>query len=271
MSWLFSQALVEEYWRANCSDGAPSAPSSSTLTRRAYLSPDRMTDFSRLSRFGMTFGHLTDALGEAVLTWFLAGFRARTSRSPDAEPESTEHEADSGASSLGSFARYDPATRSLRIHQRSLLEDSTECSPTLPRSGSMRSGACWERPMLAHRTAASGSGYWPTPTANAYGSCQGGSAGRDGQKNRPSLQTMAAKGLWPTPQARDHFPVHKPEYIAKKKAEGHGMSNLNDAIGGSLNPTWVEWLMGWPLGWTDLRPSATARYRNAPPKHGECS
>jgi hypothetical protein len=24
-------------------------------------------------------------------------------------------------------------------------------------------------------------------------------------------------------------------------------------IGGSLNPTWVEWLMGFPLGWTDLR------------------
>ncbi len=35
--------------------------------------------------------------------------------------------------------------------------------------------------------------------------------------------------------------------------------------GGSLNPTWVEWLMGWPLGWTDLRPSATGRCRNARP------
>ena len=22
---------------------------------------------------------------------------------------------------------------------------------------------------------------------------------------------------------------------------------------GGLNPTWVEWLMGFPLGWTDLR------------------
>jgi hypothetical protein len=22
--------------------------------------------------------------------------------------------------------------------------------------------------------------------------------------------------------------------------------------GGQLNPEWVEWLMGWPVGWTDL-------------------
>jgi hypothetical protein len=29
------------------------------------------------------------------------------------------------------------------------------------------------------------------------------------------------------------------------------------AIGGKLNPTWVEWLMGFPLGWTDLEESAT--------------
>lgn len=29
-----------------------------------------------------------------------------------------------------------------------------------------------------------------------------------------------------------------------------------------LNPTWVEWLMGWPLGWTDLKPLATDRFRS---------
>ena len=31
-----------------------------------------------------------------------------------------------------------------------------------------------------------------------------------------------------------------------------GMAGDKRAIGGSLNPTWVEWLMGFPLGWTDL-------------------
>jgi hypothetical protein len=28
--------------------------------------------------------------------------------------------------------------------------------------------------------------------------------------------------------------------------------------GGQLNPTWVEWLMGYPLGWTDSSASEIA-------------
>jgi len=32
------------------------------------------------------------------------------------------------------------------------------------------------------------------------------------------------------------------------------MDMPGESPGGSLNPTWVEWLMGWPLGWTDLKP-----------------
>jgi hypothetical protein len=35
---------------------------------------------------------------------------------------------------------------------------------------------------------------------------------------------------WPTPCARDYFPAHTPEYIAAKKAQGHGMANLNDLV-----------------------------------------
>lgn len=30
--------------------------------------------------------------------------------------------------------------------------------------------------------------------------------------------------------SRDHFPAHTPEYVAEKKAQGHGMSNLNDVV-----------------------------------------
>lgn len=95
---------------------------------------------------------------------------------------------------------------------------------------------------------------WPTPTASVGGPEPEGKTGR-------KLVTAVAMEMFPTPQARDHFPAHSPEYIAAKKAEGHGMSNLNDSVGGALNPTWVEWLMGWPLGWTDLSASATDKFR----------
>ncbi len=67
MSYIFSRALVEEYLEASCSDSAPSAPSSSNPGPQAYCSPDRMTDYSRLSRFGMTYAPLTDDRGAALL------------------------------------------------------------------------------------------------------------------------------------------------------------------------------------------------------------
>ena len=39
--------------------------------------------------------------------------------------------------------------------------------------------------------------------------------------------------------------------------------------GGKLNPMWVEWLMGWTLGWTDLKPLAMDKSHCAQPQHGE--
>ena len=41
--------------------------------------------------------------------------------------------------------------------------------------------------------------------------------------------------------------------------------------GGALNPTWVEWLMGWPLGWTVLDAAATEWFHSKPAQHGKNS
>jgi hypothetical protein len=74
MSWLFSRVLVEEYLGEVFSDGEPSAPLSGNLIPQAYCAPDKMTGFSRLSRFGMTFKRLTENRGQELLTLYLAGF-----------------------------------------------------------------------------------------------------------------------------------------------------------------------------------------------------
>ena len=79
MSWLFSQALVEAYLEDTSSDGEPSAPLNGNPIPQAYCAPDKMTGFSRLSRFGMTFKPLTESRGKELLTLYLAGFPARTS------------------------------------------------------------------------------------------------------------------------------------------------------------------------------------------------
>ncbi len=79
MSWLFSQALVEEYLVDTSLDGEQSAPLSGNPTQLAYCAPDKMTAFSRLSRFGMMYKPLTESRGEALLMSYLAGFHAKTS------------------------------------------------------------------------------------------------------------------------------------------------------------------------------------------------
>lgn len=71
---------------------------------------------------------------------------------------------------------------------------------------------------------------WPTPCS------QDGPKGGPGQ-GADRLPAAGALATWPTPQARDHFPAHSPEYVAAKKAEGHGLANLNDLTQLSAWPT----------------------------------
>ena len=286
MSWHYSRALVEAYSQADCSDGEQSALSSSIDTHETFCSHVKTMDASSRSQFGMTCGRLMDAHGEALLTWFREDSRVRTSAQPEQAQESTAKSQDSGLRWRESFAKYDPATRLLKTVQCSLLEDSTAYYATLPRWGSMQSGELLERTIPAHLTSVTGSGSWlamptatanqlspsmmkhpgcrawlPTPSASSYGTNQGGGMGRTG-KVRPSLQTMARKNLWPTPTAHNAKETNAPSEATRNTPTPAAQ------VGGKLNPTWVEWLMGWPLGWTDLSASATDKFQAWLSSHG---
>ena len=78
MSWLFSQALVEEFLGENCLDGEQSVPLSGNHTQQAYCAPDKMMDFSRLSRFGMMYRPLTDIPGEGLSMSSVVAFHVKT-------------------------------------------------------------------------------------------------------------------------------------------------------------------------------------------------
>ena len=147
MSWLFSQALVEEYSHDICSDGEQSAPLNGKPTQQAYCSLDKMTDFSRLSRFGMTCKPLTENRGEDLLMSYLEGFRARTLVLPEKERESQENEVGCGEKWLALLAKYDRNTHSWKTAQCSLFEDLEPSLGTWPKWGLMRNGACWEQKM----------------------------------------------------------------------------------------------------------------------------
>lgn len=78
MSWLFSQVLVEEYLGGICLDGEQSVPLNGKPIQQAYCAPDKMTDFCRVSQFGMMFKPLTESLGKELLMSYLADFHAKT-------------------------------------------------------------------------------------------------------------------------------------------------------------------------------------------------
>lgn len=83
---------------------------------------------------------------------------------------------------------------------------------------------------------------FPTPTATM--AKHGGPNQRD-SSGRPGLQ-MAAR-MFPTPIATDWKNRGCKDYRKNREYQ------LQTEVGGQLNPTWVEWLMGFPIGWTDLR------------------
>ncbi len=116
MSYIFSRALVEAYSEANCSASAPSAPSNSNPTPQAYCSPARMTAYSRLSRYGMTYAPLTDDRGAALLTWYLEASRARTFQPREKAPALTAPAPGSGGKCTELSMRYDRNSHSWKTH-----------------------------------------------------------------------------------------------------------------------------------------------------------
>lgn len=303
MSWLFSRALVAEYSAASCSGGEPSALLSANPMPQAFLPSDRMTAFSRPSRFGMTFAPSTDCLGAGLLMWFLEASHARTSAPLARAQESTASDPACGDRWRELSVRYDRDSCSWRTHRSLWDEDLSACSLTLPKWGSMRDGVLSELLTLERPTAANDAGLWPTPNVpNGGRSCahvtdwrgtDGRTAYHNGKKVQVGLEHAARH--WPTPTAT--IGTKGGRVTPRKSREGgtlieavsqrstwatptvHGNYNragasaksgdgLATQAGGSLNPTWVEWLMGWPLGWTDLRPLATDRCRNVQQRHG---
>jgi hypothetical protein len=83
MSWLFSQALVEDCLRANYLDGERFAPLKLMPIAPMFLSQDKTKKSWNPSRFGTMFQPLTESLGVELLMWFLAGFRAKTYQPPE--------------------------------------------------------------------------------------------------------------------------------------------------------------------------------------------
>jgi hypothetical protein len=67
--------------------------------------------------------------------------------------------------------------------------------------------------------------------------------------------------MFPTPSAednRDRGNISNPSIQRKIKLEKQvSLGQVVSPTSGQLNPNWVEWLMGFPIGWTELKDSET--------------
>lgn len=154
---------------------------------------------------------------------------------------------------------------------------------TWPRWGFMHDGVCWALDTLARHINAIGSGsspdrILPTPTAfDATGNVKQKPTTDRGWMG--SLRQQEARlRRWETPSKADAHPraynrtgpytgPHPQKHL---QAQAFERSIELDSPSGKLNPTWVEWLMGWPMRWTDLPPLETDKFQQWCALHGRC-
>lgn len=190
---------------------------------------------------------------ELPLTRSAAGSPAKISAPPEGALGLPASAVGFGLKSPVWLANWHPDTSSWKTSQHCLVEGLETFSETWPRSGMMRSGTAYQLPTLVPVTDATESGLWPTPRRqSANGAGLHGQGGMD-------LQTAVL--FWPTPSASDNrdrgnlsSPAVKRRFLIGKQLM---LSQVVSEISGALNPTWVEWLMGFPTEHTDLRPSET--------------
>ncbi len=193
----------------------------------------------------------------------------RISAQQDTAQESQENDLDSIGKSCVQSILFDLPGCSLKTAQESEPKADTSSSVTLWRvdiPGEMES--C-PRLMLERHTSATGGGVLrnvPTPTVSQAVQVRGMGAAAMAPQRGTTLAGWVK--IWPTPIASD-WKSHSP---AKKATNSLPLrEQVGTSDGGAMNPEWVEWLMGWPIGHTELSALGTVKFRSARLSRGACS
>ena len=207
-----------------------------------------------------------------------AASRARISATPASAPASPANDPASGPSLPESLASYDPATCLWRTSQHSFIAELTVYSATWPRSGLMRNGIAYRLPPLVRLTDVTDSTLWPTPAAQEPGWKYIEVVDKNGNPPTHPHQRfydkktgrLVQKGLeqvvrmYPTPTVPNGGRSPKGGMSLtgmtpdgkKRQIDLAHFVRQSDGVSGQLNPTWVELLMGFPAGWTDISDEA---------------
>ncbi len=208
-------------------------------------------------------------------------FHAKIYQSPESNQELTERAAAYGQSALEFLGKFDHVTQSLKTSQRCLVETMgdgfSEYSGTFPRSGMMQNGTVYRLetlcPLRRERpTNGIGSGLFATPTekANMWQTLVSDDAvnrtkGKYNNRGEPKLSAQVK--MYPTPTTRDHKDGSA-KSCANVPANGLlGRVAVEGTESGSLNPQFVEWLMGYPMDYTRVELLPESKTGLADSKH----
>lgn len=175
------------------------------------------------------------------LTLFAEDSLARTSVRPDKKRESRGNGRGFGLNSTVSFATYDLDSYLWKTSQLCLVGGLMLYSETWPRAGMMRNGTVYRQHPLAPLTDVIGFSLWPTP--QAFDSHNSGMKQTDEAWHR-RLSRGGCSNLAEM--------VETPRWYTGRIPEGQWTWGT-----GQLNPLFSEYLMGFPIGWTDLEHSET--------------
>ena len=202
----------------NFSDGEQSALLNGNHIQQAYCAPDKMTVFSKLSRFGMTYKPLTADRGEELLMSYLAGFHVKPI----------------------------PQQRLEKIQRTTYGE---------------RCGEWWQM-SLPHTSL-------PKMSAELQLTKQQTTANR--WVTKPKQFPYQRKTWVLTTFGKDigylHTPTTMANFLAKSMQKWDSCRNWTKTFG-EITPTNYEYLMGFPLGWTDLKPLEMHKCHSALQQHG---
>jgi hypothetical protein len=163
------------------------------------------------------------------------------------------------------LAIYSPDTQSWKTSEDISLWGEQQLLLNLPKSGMTRNGVLFQQPDWVRPIDATELLLWPTPLTNdnKAGKKKANPNLVDAVIMRPNIneappttKEWQQQRTWPTPRAaqaevRNHT-IYARAFGKPQNLENRIAQREPTAIGGKLNPTWVEWLMGFPIGWTDL-------------------
>ena len=290
----YSPAPEADCLPTSSSDTTPFAPSNGTPTAAASCASEPPMDGSPTctcmkETFGCSIHPNTPAewiasqRASLARTLALLGRELVSAKAP---------EAGYTAKSCALLAHYDRATCSWKTSQQSFL-CSEPSSVIWPRWGMTVGGVAYAHPQSVRPIvgiAGGASPQWQTPVADdAVNRVQGKFSSRGDAKLSAQVK------MWPTPRANDaekrgqiandprngipaavmHCPTPSSNDWKGSSKPGQRRGQLTDPAmgaipaGGQLNPTWVEWLMAWPLGFTVSKLSGMAKSRSKPQPLGE--